>query len=47
MKEKLDDRSKLLEKIKNMTKEELEIINIFVSGIEAGKSLENKEKDIK
>ncbi|MDU1180618.1 MAG: hypothetical protein E7K20_13605 [Clostridium sp.] len=47
MKEKLDDRSKLLEKIKNMTKEELEIINIFVSGIEAGKGLENKEKDIK
>lgn len=47
MKEKLDDRSKLLEKIKNMIKEELEIINIFVSGMEAGKILESKEKDIK
>lgn len=47
MKEKLDDRSKLLEKIKNMIKEELEIINIFVNGMEAGKILESKEKDIK
>ncbi|WP_176494861.1 hypothetical protein [Clostridium tertium] len=47
MKEKVDDRNKLIERIKNMTKEELEIINIFISGIEAGKILESKEKDIK
>lgn len=47
----LDERSELIEKIENMSDEELKDINIFIAGIDVGKQIilseENNLRGIK
>lgn len=41
----LDERSELIEKIENMSDEELKDINIFIAGIDVGKQIVLSEEN--